>query len=116
MELYHGALRAIDSEGNITLNDIPTDQYGDYFSEHVERWSYMKFPYLNHLGRKKGWNRVGPLARLNVCDHIPTPLADAELPVVPPLSHAGETLLTSGEFRFAVYECRGGRSPRRPHR
>ncbi|MEJ2577452.1 MAG: nickel-dependent hydrogenase large subunit [Gammaproteobacteria bacterium] len=26
-----------------------------------------------------GWNRVGPLARLNVCDYIPTPLADAEL-------------------------------------
>lgn len=38
-------------------------------------------------------------------------LAAAELPVVPPLQHDGETLLTSGEFRFAVYESRGGRSP-----
>ncbi|MGI9220775.1 MAG: serine/threonine protein kinase [Woeseiaceae bacterium] len=38
-------------------------------------------------------------------------LADAELPVVAPLIHAGESLLKSGNFRFAVYECRGGRPP-----
>jgi len=78
MELYHGALRAIDAEGNITLNDVPTDDYYKYFSEHVERWSYMKFPYLTSLGLENGWNRVGPLARLNVCDRIPTPLAEKE--------------------------------------
>jgi len=35
----------------------------------------MKFPYLRHLGKEKGWYRVGPLARLNTCDFIPTPLA-----------------------------------------
>ena len=39
----------------------------------------MKFPYLRHLGRQDGWNRVGPLARLNVCDSISTPLANEEL-------------------------------------
>ena len=39
----------------------------------------MKFPYLRHLGREKGWNRVGPLARLNVCESITTPLANHEL-------------------------------------
>jgi len=76
LELYHGRLRAIDSEGNITLNDMPTDFYEDYFSEAVERWSYMKFPYLKNIGREKGWNRVGPLARMNVCNFIPTPLAE----------------------------------------
>lgn len=38
-------------------------------------------------------------------------LADAELPVVAPLIHDGQTLLKSGNFRFAVYECRGGRPP-----
>lgn len=38
-------------------------------------------------------------------------LADSELPVVAPLAHAGETLLKSSDFRFAVYESRGGRSP-----
>jgi NAD-reducing hydrogenase large subunit len=78
LELYHGLLRAIDAEGRITLNDVPTDQYLDHFSEHVERWSYMKFPYLKALGQERGWNRVGPLARLNVCDRIPTPLAERE--------------------------------------
>jgi len=76
LELYDGKLRAIDSEGNITLDDISTDLYEEYFSEAVERWSYMKFPYLKKIGREKGWNRVGPLARINLCDFIPTPLAE----------------------------------------
>lgn len=76
LELYDGKLRAIDSEGNITLDDISTDLYQDYFSEAVAQWSYMKFPYLKKIGREKGWNRVGPLARINLCDFIPTPLAE----------------------------------------
>lgn len=76
LELYDGQLRAIDSEGNRTLDDISTDLYEEYFSEAVERWSYMKFPYLKRIGREKGWNRVGPLARINLCDFIPTPLAE----------------------------------------
>jgi NAD-reducing hydrogenase large subunit len=76
MELYHGKLRAIGANGERTLNDIATDDYQEYFSEAVERWSYMKFPYLKGLGRTKGWNRVGPIARLNVCDAIPTPMAE----------------------------------------
>ena len=76
LELYDGKLRAIDSEGNRTLDDISTDQYQEYFCEAVEHWSYMKFPYLKSIGREKGWNRVGPLARMNVCNFIPTPLAE----------------------------------------
>ncbi len=78
MELYDGVLRAIDSEGNITLNDIPDFLYVDHFVEAVEPWTYLKFPYIKHLGKESGWNRVGPLARVNVCDFIPTPLAEAE--------------------------------------
>lgn len=77
LDLYHGLLRARAADGAITLPDVPTDTYARYFSEAVERWSYMKFPYLKHLGREQGWNRVGPLARLNVCDVVPTPLAEA---------------------------------------
>jgi NAD-reducing hydrogenase large subunit len=38
----------------------------------------MKFPYLRTLGREAGWYRVGPLARVQTCDVIPTPLAEAE--------------------------------------
>ena len=62
-----------------TLDDVPGDDYLDYFYEGTEKWTYLKFPYLRHLGRENGWNRVGPLARLNVCDYIPTPLANQEL-------------------------------------
>jgi len=76
LDLYDGKLRAIDSEGNITLDDISTDLYEEYFSEAVAQWSYMKFPYLKKIGREKGWNRVGPLARTNLCNFITTPLAD----------------------------------------
>ena len=78
LELYDGVMRAIDAEGNKTLNDIPNEAYNDYFYEGVEKWSYLKFPYLRHLGKEKGWNRVGPLARLNVCEGIETPLANKE--------------------------------------
>lgn len=76
MDLYDGKLRAIDSEGKRTLDDISTNLYQDHFLEAASQWSYMKFPYLKELGREKGWNRVGPLARINVCDFITTPLAD----------------------------------------
>ena len=79
LELYDGRMRAIDSSGEITLNDVHSNNYLKYFGEGVEKWSYMKFPFLRNLGRKTGWNRVGPLARMNVCDRISTPLADAEL-------------------------------------
>ena len=78
LELYDGNLRAIDANGTKTLDDIPDDDYADYFYEGVEKWSYLKFPYLKHLGREKGWNRVGPLARINICDGIETPLAEKE--------------------------------------
>jgi len=75
-ELYDGPLRAMGANGNVTLDDIPTDHYIDYFEEAVEKWSYMKFPYLKALGKEEGWNRVGPLARLNVAERMTTPLAE----------------------------------------
>ena len=71
-------LRATDAEGNITLPDVENNDYNQYFYESVEKWSYLKFPYLKHLGKEKGWNRVGPLARINICDGIETPLAEQE--------------------------------------
>ncbi|MFO7614043.1 MAG: Ni/Fe hydrogenase subunit alpha [Bacteroidales bacterium] len=78
LDLYHGVLRAVDSEGKKILNDIDYQYYADYIEEEVKSWSYMKFPYLKELGPQKGWYRVGPLARLNTCDFIPTPLAQKE--------------------------------------
>lgn len=78
LELYDGRLRAIDAAGNKTLDDVSPSDYEQYFGEGVESWSYLKFPYLKQIGRENGWNRVGPLARLNVCDYIPTPMAEVE--------------------------------------
>ncbi len=52
--------------------------YCDYIFEEPKPWSYMKFPFLRALGPEDGWYRVGPLARINNCDFIPTPLAEAE--------------------------------------
>ncbi|HDD56273.1 MAG TPA: Ni/Fe hydrogenase subunit alpha [Chloroflexi bacterium] len=78
MDLYHGVLRAVDSEGNKILDDVDYQEYDNYIEEEVRSWSYMKFPYIKSLGPEKGWYRVGPLARLNTCDFIPSPLAQAE--------------------------------------
>ncbi|MFH4964043.1 Ni/Fe hydrogenase subunit alpha [Gaetbulibacter sp. M235] len=78
LELYNGNLRALDANGKVTLNDVPNNDYIHYFNEGVEKWSYLKFPYLKELGKDKGWNRVGPLARINICNGIETPFAEEE--------------------------------------
>ena len=78
LDLYHGVLRAVDTDGKKILNDVDYQYYADYIEEEVKSWSYMKFPYIKELGPQKGWYRVGPLARLNTCDFIPTPLAQKE--------------------------------------
>jgi NAD-reducing hydrogenase large subunit len=78
MDLYHGVLRAIDSNGKKILNDIDCQDYVQYIDEEVRSWSYMKFPYLKEYGKKEGWYCVGPLARLNVAEFIPSPLAQKE--------------------------------------
>ena len=78
LDLYHGVLRAVDHNGDKILHDIDYQHYLDYIGEEVKNWSYMKFPFLKSLGTKDGWYRVGPLARLNTCDFIPSPLAQKE--------------------------------------
>ena len=78
LDLYHGVLRAVSAEGRRILHDVECQDYLAHFREEVRSWSYMKFPYLVHLGPEKGWYRVGPLARLNTADFIPSPLAQKE--------------------------------------
>ncbi|MGK7393095.1 MAG: Ni/Fe hydrogenase subunit alpha [Candidatus Cyclobacteriaceae bacterium M3_2C_046] len=78
LDLYHGVLRAVDADGKKILHDVAHQDYLEYISEEVRSWSYMKFPYLKSMGKKEGWYRVGPLARLNTCDYIPSPLAQKE--------------------------------------
>lgn len=81
LDLYHGVLRAVDANGKKVLNDVDYQEYDKYISEEVRSWSYMKFPYLIDQGKEKGWYRVGPLARLNTADFIPTPMAQKEFEI-----------------------------------
>ncbi len=78
LDLYHGVLRAVDAEGRRILDDVDCQEYLQHIREEVRSWSYMKFPFLKALGPEHGWYRVGPLARLNTADFIPTPLAQKE--------------------------------------
>ena len=78
MDLYHGGLRAKDEFNQTIFDHIDYSHYWDYIHEEVKSWSYMKFPFIPSQGRKEGWYRVGPLARINNCDFIPTPLAEKE--------------------------------------
>jgi NAD-reducing hydrogenase large subunit len=87
MDLYHGALRAVDSDGATIFDRVDYQHYAEYIAEEIRSCTYMKFPYIRSLGREKGWYRVGPLARLNTCDFIPTPLAQAEFETYKAYSH-----------------------------
>ncbi|MEO6061956.1 MAG: Ni/Fe hydrogenase subunit alpha [Thermoflexales bacterium] len=78
-EHYDGVLRVVDSDGNILVDDLDPRRYSEIIGEVVEPFSYLKSPYYKPMGYPQGMYRVGPLARLNVCTRIGTPLADAEL-------------------------------------
>ncbi len=78
MDFYHGALRARDADGKTMFDQVDYQGYGSLIEEEVKPWSYMKFPFLRALGPEDGWYKVGPLARVQNCDFIATPLAEAE--------------------------------------
>jgi NAD-reducing hydrogenase large subunit len=80
LELYDGHIRLISREG-AELERFSGADYLDYIQEHVEPWSYLKFPYYKKMGYPDGVYRVGPLGRLNLAEKIDTPLANEELNV-----------------------------------
>jgi NAD-reducing hydrogenase large subunit len=75
-ELYHGGLRLRDPTGKQLADHINYLGYQDLLAEEVKNWSYMKFPFIKTLGAADGWYQVGPLARVNNCDYMDTPLAE----------------------------------------
>ncbi len=84
LDLYDGALRMMQADGS--YEDFPYEKYTDYIAEHVEPWTYLKFPYMKKEGKLSmdldnpvGVYRTNTLARLNVCDNMRTPLAQKEL-------------------------------------
>jgi F420-non-reducing hydrogenase large subunit len=81
VNFYDGHVRVVDPDGKEVARFAPRE-YVDHIREHVEPWSYITFPYLKRVGWKgfvdgadSGVYRVAPLARLNVADGMPTPLA-----------------------------------------
>jgi F420-non-reducing hydrogenase large subunit len=84
LNLYDGKLRLMKADGS--FEEFPYDRYTEFIAEHIEPWTYLKFPYAKKWGgfsmdegKTAGIYRVNTLARLNVCDRIDTPLAQAEL-------------------------------------
>jgi len=98
-EHYDGHLRFSDSQGHIVADGLREDDYQTFLGEAVEPWSYLKFPYYKPLGYPAGIYRVGPLARLNVCDRIGTPAADAELQAL--RDYAGGVPTSSFLYHYA---------------
>ncbi len=81
VDFYDGQVRVVDFEGAEICRYEPRE-YADYVAEHVEPWSYLKFPYL----KRRGWKGfvegidtpiycATPLSRLNVADRMATPKA-----------------------------------------
>jgi len=77
LDLYHGFLCIKDAKGKAIFERLNYETYTQVLREEVKPWSYMKFPFIAGLGPEKGWYKVGPLARLQTCDFIPSPLAQA---------------------------------------
>ncbi len=78
LELYDGTIRVRDADRQILIDGAPDQDYLDLIEEEVKPWTYMKFPYLRAFGPEAGWYRVGPLSRVQNCDRIDTPLAEAQ--------------------------------------
>jgi len=77
LDLYDGVLRARDADGRTLLDGADVQGYIGLIEERTKPWTYLKFPYLRALGPDTGWYRVGPLARVQNCDFIPSPRAEA---------------------------------------
>ena len=100
LEHYDGNLKVIDQEAHILENTDPAD-YSRFIAEAVEPWTYLKFPYYRLHGYPGGMYRVGPLARLNVCDYAGTPRADRELRQFRRLGKHGKPVSASFHSHYA---------------
>lgn len=84
VNFYDGKVRVTAPDGTEHAKYEPKD-YLQYVEEHVEPYSYLKYPYLKKVGWKgfvdgidSGIYKATPLSRLNVADGMATPLAQAE--------------------------------------
>jgi len=84
VNFYDGKVRVVDPDGKEFVKYAPRE-YLEHLAEHVEPWTYLKFPYLKKIGWKglvggkdSGVYQATPLSRLNAADGMATPLAQEE--------------------------------------
>jgi F420-non-reducing hydrogenase large subunit len=84
VNFYDGKVRVVAPDGKEYVKYEAKD-YAANIAEHVEPWTYLKFPYLKNVGWKglvdgpaSGIYMATPLSRLNASDGMATPLAQAE--------------------------------------
>lgn len=114
LEHYDGLLRIVDSDGSVLEPGIQPARYREVIGEAVEPWTYLKFPFykpavLRSLNGEvpptnfyqAGMYRVGPLARINICDFAGTPRADAELRAFRRLAPRSKLVANSFHYHYA---------------
>lgn len=81
VNFYDGKVRVVDPDGKEFVKYSP-EEYVNVVAEHVEPWTYLKFPYLKQVGWKglvngkdSGVYQATPLSRLNASDGMATPRA-----------------------------------------
>ena len=81
VNFYDGKVRVVDPEGIEFVKYSPEEDL-EVVAEHVEPWTYLKFPYLKKVGWKgfvtgkdSGVYQATPLSRLNAADGMATPRA-----------------------------------------
>ncbi|MCX5794310.1 MAG: Ni/Fe hydrogenase subunit alpha [Elusimicrobia bacterium] len=81
VNFYDGDVRVVTPEGK-EYAKFPIRDYLQHINEHVEPWTYIKFPFLKNVGWKgfteggrSGVYAVAPMARLNAADGMATPEA-----------------------------------------
>ena len=84
LDMYDGKARLMKPDGS--YEEFEYADYTDHIGEHIEPWTYLKFPYAKKWGEfsmdldsPSAIYRTNSLARMNVCDRISTPLAQKEL-------------------------------------
>ncbi len=84
VNFYDGKVRVVDPDGKEFIKYAP-NEYTQHIAEHVEPWTYLKFPYLKNVGWKgfvdgkdSGVYMATPLSRLNASDGMATPRAQEE--------------------------------------